>query len=260
MLIHASSYFEMQTTCLVPGIFMVRARSAPNQLILEEKFTFTPQVTGSDYIDGYGNIAMRLLIPAGESTLESSVIAECPETIDVNMDAAYIPIELLPDNVLQFLLPSRYCESDKVTDIATAITGGIQPGYAQVECIRQWVHANFTRQYGTTNSTTSALDVLQTRMGVCRDFTHAAIALCRNLDIPARMVAGYLLGLEPMDLHAWFEAYVGDRWYTFDALMDQPKGGRIVMAYGRDAADVAFASHFGNVVFQKMIINVKEIT
>ncbi|BAV06909.1 transglutaminase domain protein [Filimonas lacunae] len=210
-------------------------------------------------MDGYGNLCQRLVIPGGTFTLESSVVAECSPTIDVYSDATYTPVEFLPDNVLQFLLPSRYCESDKVTDLATQITMGAAPGYAQVEAIRHWVHTHFTRQYGTTNSSTSALDVLQSKNGVCRDFTHAAIALCRNLDIPARMVVGYLHQLNPMDLHAWFEAFVGNRWYTFDALMPEPMGGRIIMAFGRDAADVAFASHFGNVQLQRMEVTVKEI-
>lgn len=258
MLIHASSFFEMQTVSPVTSIFKLRSKSGPHQLIIEETFLTIPQVQVNEYVDEYGNICQRLTIPAGDFSLESSVIAECSETIDVDMNAGFIPIEDLPDNVLQFLLPSRYCESDKVTELATQITHGLQPGYAQVEGIRQWVHNNFTRQYGTTVSSTSALDVLQSKIGVCRDFTHAAIAICRNLDIPARMAAGYLYGLKPMDLHAWFEAYVGNRWYTFDPLMEKPMGGRIIMAYGRDAADVAFASYFGNVVLKNMVINVRD--
>ena len=259
MLLQASSSFEMYAELPATSIFMLRSKSGTAQFIREEAFLTTPTVPVNEYLDGYGNICQRLIVPTGIFLLESRVIAECSPTIDVDMNAGYTPVEMLPDNVLQFLLPSRYCESDKVSTLASQIINGLQPGYAQVEAIRAWVHAHFSRQYNTTNSSTSALDVLQTRTGVCRDFTHVAMALCRNLDIPARMVVGYLHDLKPMDLHAWFEAYVGGRWYTFDPTMPEPVGGRIVMAYGRDAADVAFASHFGQVWLRRMEVTVKEI-
>ena len=118
-------------------------------------------------------------------------------------------------------------------------------GYAQVEAVRAWVHQNIKYQYGVSTATTDAIDTLNAQAGVCRDFSHIGISLCRALRIPARMVVGYLYQLDPMDLHAWFEAYIGGRWYTFDATQDQPRGGRIVVAYGRDAADVAFISNYG---------------
>lgn len=259
MLLQAFSFFEMYATAPVPSIFMLRSQSGPAQLIRQETFSTTPQVPMTEYLDGYGNICQRITIPAGTFSLRSSIIAECSDTIEVDMNAGYTPIECLPDHVLQFLLPSRYCESDKMGALAAEIVNGLPPGYAQVEAIRQWVHTNFIRQYGTTNSSTSALDALQNKTGVCRDFTHVAIALCRNMDIPARMVVGYLHDLKPMDLHAWFEAYIGDRWYTFDATMPSPVGGRIIMAYGRDAADVAFATHFGEVELRKMEISVEQL-
>ena len=259
MLLQASSHFEMYAEIPVTSIFMLRSKSGPAQFIRQEAFLTTPQVPVNEYVDGYGNICQRIVVPAGNFTLETSVVAECSATIDVDINAGYTPVEMLPDKVLQFLLPSRYCESDKVTELASHITRGMPAGYAQVEAIRQWVHTHFSREYGTTNSSTGALDVLQSKTGVCRDYTHASMALCRNLDIPARMVVGYLHDLKPMDVHAWFEAYVGGQWYTFDALMERPVGGRIIMAYGRDAADVAFASHFGNVILTKMEVIVNEI-
>ncbi|ACU57748.1 transglutaminase-like domain-containing protein [Chitinophaga pinensis] len=256
MLLRASSFFEMYAASPVTSTFMLRSISGPSQFIQQETFVVSPQVPVSEYVDGYGNLCQRIIIPSGTFTLESSVVAICDANIDVDMNAPYTPIEDLPDHVLQFLLPSRYCESDKVTELARIIVDGVLPGYAQVEAIRQWCHVNLTRQYGSTNSSTSAMDVLLSKTGVCRDFTHVAIALCRNMDIPARMVVGYLHDLEPMDLHAWFEAYVGGRWYTFDSIMDRPVGGRVIMAYGRDAADVAFASHFGYVELKKMEVKV----
>lgn len=259
MLLQASSYFELYTEYPVTSIFMLRSKSEPTQFIRQEAFLTDPLVPVKEYIDGYGNICQRTILPEGTTILESTVIAECNADIDVNTDAGYVPVEELPDQVLQFLLPSRYCESDKTGELAMEIIKDAQPGYAQVEAIRQWCYQNISRQYGTTNSSTSAIDVLQSKTGVCRDFTHVAMALCRSINIPARMMVGYLHELKPMDLHAWFEAYVGDRWYTFDAMMEQPVGGRIIMAYGRDAADVAFASHFGEVVLVRMEVKVEKV-
>ncbi|SFW84945.1 Transglutaminase-like enzyme, putative cysteine protease [Chitinophaga sancti] len=259
MLLQASSFFEFHTEYPVTSIFMLRSKSERAQIVRQEAFLTKPLLPVSEYIDGYGNICQRTILPAGITTIESSVIAECDMDIDVDTAAAYVAIEDLPDHVLQYLLPSRYCEADKVAEQAMEIVKDMQSAYAQVEAIRQWCYNNLSRQYGTTNSSTSAIDVLGSRMGVCRDFTHVAIALCRSINIPARMVVGYLHELKPMDLHAWFEAYVGNRWYTFDALMERPVGGRIIMAYGRDAADVAFASHFGEVVLAKMEVKVDEL-
>lgn len=259
MHLRASCTFSMYTEMHASSIFMLRPRSGSAQLISSEVFLISPQVPVTEYIDAYGNLCQRLTIPPGEFLLESSVMAECSADVDVHPSAGYTPVEQLPDYALQFLLPSRYCESDKMTNLAAEITGGILPGYQQVEAIRNWVHSHFHYQYGVTNSSTSAWDVMETRIGVCRDYAHVAIALCRNLDIPARMVVGYLYKLIPMDLHAWFEAFVGGRWYTFDATQTTPVGGRIIMAYGRDAADVAFASHFGMVELKKMEVKVEEM-
>lgn len=258
MLLSASCTFDMYAPSPVTSIFMLRSKSGPGQSIVQEAFLTTPHVPMTEYLDIYGNLCQRLILPAGHFRLESHVTADCAEYIDVDLEAPYTLVENVPDDILQFLLPSRYCESDKMTALASQIVQGYSPGYAQVEAIRQWIYTRFSYQYGTTNSSTSALDVAVTQTGVCRDYAHLGIALCRNLDIPARMVVGYLHDLKPMDLHAWFEAYVGGRWYIFDATQATPMGKRITMAYGRDAADVAFASHFGNVTLNKMEVQVRE--
>ncbi|MDM0116825.1 transglutaminase family protein [Variovorax sp. J22R133] len=151
----------------------------------------------------------------------------------------------LPQDALVYLLQSRYCPSDKMQAQARNLVDKSSSGYAQVESIRAWIHQNLEYKYGVSNGSTDAIDTLRFGAGVCRDFSHVGIAMCRALWIPARMVVGYLHGLEPMDMHAWFEAFVGGRWYTFDATQAQPRGGRIVVAYGRDAADVAFLSNYG---------------
>ena len=142
-------------------------------------------------------------------------------------------------------MPSRYCQSDRLGDLAGEIAANAATGYDQVAAICRWIQTNIEYAYGTSNASTSAIDTAEQRIGVCRDFAHLGIALCRSLNIPARMVVGYLYKLDPMDLHAWLEAFVGDRWYTFDATQHEPRGNRIAIAYGRDAADVALSTQFG---------------
>jgi transglutaminase-like putative cysteine protease len=161
--------------------------------------------------------------------------------------------------VLEYLLPSRYCQSDKLGSFASEIVGSTPSAYDQVEAIRGWIHGNVEYRYGTSDASTSAEETAARRLGVCRDFAHLGIALCRSLSIPARMVVGYLHRLDPMDLHAWFEAYVAGRWYTFDATQEGPRGGRVVIAYGRDAADVALTTQFGPATLANLRVWVEEI-
>jgi transglutaminase-like putative cysteine protease len=144
-------------------------------------------------------------------------------------------------------------------DLANEIAGNSAPGYDQVEAIRSWIQQNIEYRYGTSDASTSATDTAKQGVGVCRDFTHLGIALSRSLNIPARMVVGYLYELEPMDLHAWFEAFVGGRWYTFDATQKEPRGNRIAIAYGRDAADVALVTQFGAVQLSNMKVWVDKV-
>lgn len=141
--------------------------------------------------------------------------------------------------MLSYLLPSRYCESDRFHQMATEITAGQQPGYDQVAVIVNWLRYAIRFRPGSSDTPVSAVEVNARQEGVCRDLAHLGIALCRSLSIPARMVVGYLYRLEPMDLHAWFEAYVGGRWYTFDATQAELKGGYVAVGYGRDAAEAA---------------------
>lgn len=146
-----------------------------------------------------------------------------------------------------------------MTARARDITADASPGYAQVEAVRRWIHDNLKYQPGSSDCTTDAMQTLDTGAGVCRDFAHVGIALTRALHIPARMVAGYLHQLEPMDMHAWFEAFVDGRWYTFDATQSAPRGGRIVVGYGRDAADVAFLSNYGDMDIEEMTVTVAQL-
>jgi transglutaminase-like putative cysteine protease len=240
-----------------PCVLMLHPQSGDAQSILKNDLTTSAPVIFHQYADTFGNICLRTVIPSGPFQLQSRIVATCADTIDVEPGAPFIPMDKLPDEVLTYTLPSRYCESDLLDDKAMEITGTAAPGYPQVETIRRWIHDHFNYAYGTTNSSTSARDVIATTTGVCRDYTHAGIALCRSLNIPARMVVGYLYQLDPMDMHAWFEAFVGGRWYSFDATQSEPRGNRIVVAYGRDAADVAIATHFTGIGSMQLQLSVQ---
>ena len=260
MLLTADLRLETNATTAVPCVLMFSPQSGNAQSILENKLETSVPCVLREYADSYGNTCLRMILPAGPFWLNNRIVADCSAEIDVHPTAPFVPMEELPDQVLQFTLPSRYCESDVLGDKAVEIAGMAAPGYPKVEAIRQWIHDHFQYAYGATNSSSSARDVIASGIGVCRDYAHAGIALCRSLDIPARMVVGYLYQLKPMDMHAWFEAFVGGRWYTFDATLAQPRGGRIVIAYGRDAADVAIATYFKDIGLTRLAVDVQSKT
>lgn len=235
-----------------PLVLMLRPRSGAGQWIMREEYQITPAVYVTEFTDMYGNLCQRVVAPQGPFAIHFSATVQTTDVIDVAPGAPYTPVEDLPDDVLHYTLPSRYCQSDQLGSLASQITENAEPGYDQAEAIRCWIFENVRYEYGTSDASTSAVDTAETRVGVCRDFTHLGISLCRALNIPARMVVGYLYQLDPMDLHAWFEAYVDGRWYTFDATQQQPRGNRITVAYGRDAADVAFTTQFGPMTLNEM--------
>jgi transglutaminase-like putative cysteine protease len=241
-----------------PAVLMLRPRSGESQWVIAERYQIEPTAVIHEFTDAHGNLCQRVVVPEGAMTISVEATVDTADEIDVDVTAPRVPIDEVPDWALQFLLPSRYCQSDLVFSNAAEITSGALPGYPQVEAIRLWIEQHVRYEYGTSDAVTSAVDTLYSRTGVCRDFAHLGIALCRSLDIPARMVVGYLHGLDPMDQHAWFEAYVGGRWYTFDATQHEPRGNRVTIAYGRDAADVAFVTQFGPVELEEMSVFVRE--
>ena len=245
MLLKASCKISVLVDSDCPIVAMLRPRDGAAQHMLNSHFSVHPAVPVSSYVDFYGNLCQRLVVPQGQMDILAEAVMQVEDSIAVALQAPATPVQDLPDAVLVYLLQSRYCPSDKMTDQARAIVGEAPPGYATADSIRAWIHHNLHYQYGVSSATTDALDSLGHGAGVCRDFAHVGIALCRSLGIPARIVVGYLYGLQPMDLHAWFEAFANGRWYTFDATQDTPRGGRMVLAYGRDAADVAFISDYG---------------
>jgi transglutaminase-like putative cysteine protease len=254
MQLTAGCQISFQANAPSPLLLMLRPRSGFGQWILKEEYVLDPQLPVVEYTDGYGNLCQRLVVPEGTLEVKTEFRVETADTIDVAPGAPFVLVENLPVGVLQFLLPSRYCDSDRLGDLAQEIVGNATPGYDQVEAINRWIQQHIEYAYGTSDASTSALETVEKETGVCRDFAHLGIALCRSLTIPARMVVGYLYQLEPMDLHAWFEAYVGDRWYTFDPTQKESRGNRIAIAYGRDAADVALATQFGSLTLDRLTV------
>lgn len=249
MWLRTSCYLEFDIVGAMPFVLMLRPRSGVQQWIEREEYKLEPRVPVVEFTDNYGNLCQRLIAPAGEFSVTTSADVVTADTIDQGFGEPFVEIQYLPDAVLSYLLPSRYCESDHFHQMATEITAGQRPGYDQVAAIVTWLRDNIQFFPGSSDTPLSAVEMNSRRVGVCRDLAHLGIALCRSLSIPARMVVGYLYGLEPMDLHAWFEVYVGGRWYTFDATQAQPKGGYVAVGYGRDATDVAVYNQFGPAVY-----------
>jgi transglutaminase-like putative cysteine protease len=229
----------------MPFVLMLRPRSGAQQWVAREEYRLEPSVPVFEFTDDYGNLCQRLIAPAGTFKVCTSAEVMTADYVDQAFGAPFVEIQNLPDVVLGYLLPSRYCESDRFHQIATEVTAGQWPGYDQVAAIVSWLRNTISYQPGSSDFPVSATEVNSRQVGVCRDLAHLGIALCRSLSIPARMVVGYLHRLEPMDLHAWFEVYVGGRWYTFDATQAELKGGYVAVGYGRDAADVAVYNQFG---------------
>jgi transglutaminase-like putative cysteine protease len=232
-----------------PFVLMLRPRSGAQQWVASERYSLSPRINVTEFTDNYGNLRQRLLAPPGVFSIHTSAEVILADMVDRAQDAPFVEIQNLPDAVLSYLLPSRYCESERFGQMAHEITAGHLLGYNQVAAIAAWVRRTISYESVGSDMLVSAVEVNSRQWGVCRDFSHLGIALCRSLNIPARLVVGYLYGLAPMDLHAWFEAYVGGRWYTFDATQKEVKGGYVVLGYGRDAADVAVYNQFGPAVY-----------
>jgi transglutaminase-like putative cysteine protease len=256
MILDATCHISYTSNAPLPAVMMLRPRSGHAQWITREEYVFEPHAPVVEYTDKFGNLCQRVLIPKGKFDVRCSCRAYTADTIDVEPGGAFVPVHELPESTLEFLLPSRYCQSDLLNDLASSIVGQKSPGYPQVAEIEQWLRDEMKYVRGSSNAKTSAVETAESRTGVCRDYAHLGIALTRSLNIPARMVVGYLYQLEPMDLHAWFEAFVDGRWFTFDGVQKEARGNRIMIGYGRDAADVALTSNYGALELTTMKVTV----
>ncbi len=232
-----------------PFVLMLRPRSGAQQWVARDELTIVPDILVSEFTDSYGNLCQRLVAPPGSLSIYSEATVHTTGNMDREPGAPFVEVQHVPDEVLQYLLPSRYCEIEDFGQLASDITAEQRPGYDQVSAIEQWIRSTIHYDYNKSDSTVSAREVYSRKSGVCRDLAHLGITLCRSLAIPARMVVGYLHELEPMDMHAWFEAFVADRWYTFDATQPYLRDGYVVLGIGRDAADVAVYNQFGPPIF-----------
>ena len=265
---HIACGFEIAYDCAGPTPMLLALSIHPScnpDLVTPHRITFDREVVPYDYIDGFGNVCTRIIAPAGLTTISTSfVIAHSGERDVVAPDARQHEITELPNEALVFLLGSRYCETDRLSDIAWSLFSGTTPGWARVQAICDYVHQHITFGYQHASATASAWDSYTTRQGVCRDYAHLAIAFCRCMNIPARYCTGYMgdIGVprvDPMDFSAWFEAYLGGRWYTFDARNNIPRIGRILMAIGRDATDVALSTSFGPSTLARFVVVSDEV-
>jgi transglutaminase-like putative cysteine protease len=236
-------YDVLQQTLFV---FNLGVPTTSRQVVRAESVTSEPGVSIDEFADaGQVNRFFRLDVPPGRLSIRylATVDLEQPE---VNLDAPETPLAQLPGEMLQYVLASKYCEADLLFPLACREFGQLSPGYARVQAICQWIRDHIAYQVGTSSPLTTARDVLASHAGVCRDFSHLAVALCRALNIPARFVTGYARYTDPPpDFHAVFEAYLGDRWYLFDPTELSPLDEIVRIGTGRDAADVAFATFFG---------------
>lgn len=240
--------------------------SRASDIIKPDHLVLTPSSPITTYRDSFGNWCSRIVAPAGALRLSSDgIVADSGAPDPVVPGLEQRPVETLPEETLLFLLGSRYCETDLLSETAWSLFGNGPTGWRRVQAICDFVHEHIRFGYGLSSPTKSAFGVFKDRKGVCRDFAHLAVALCRCMNIPARYCTGYLgdIGIPPaaapMDFAAWFEAYLGDGWYTFDARNNTPRIGRILIARGRDAADVALTTSFGTSTLESFRVWADEI-
>jgi transglutaminase-like putative cysteine protease len=252
--------FEYDSSWPTPAVMLVEPHPDVARQVVRAAWENEPALTVHGYRDLFGNQCRRFVLPAGPARLRYDATVEISGEPDpMRPDARQRPVEELPDEVLVYTLASRYCLSEQLSNAAWQLFGGSEPGWARVQAVCDWIHQHI--QYGAKSTPlTTATDVYVARGGICRDFAHLAVTFCRALNIPARYVFGYMpdIGVPPphppMDFHAWFEAYLEDRWWTFDARFNLPRIGRVPIGRGRDAVDVAMMTTYGAAQFRRMVV------
>jgi transglutaminase-like putative cysteine protease len=247
--------YEISYECPQPTPMMLMLSVHPSRsgdLLIPDRMQLDPPVPVNTYHDSFGNFCHVIRAPSGRLSISAdSVVHDTGEPDAIAAEAELHALEDLPVDVLTYLLGSRYCETDRLSDIAWSLFGQVPRGWPLVCAIRDYVHDRITFSYQHASPTKTAWDAYSEQRGVCRDFAHLAITLCRCMNVPARYCTGYLgdIGVppdpSPMDFSAWFEAYLGGCWHTFDARHNKPRIGRILIARGRDATDVAIVTSFG---------------
>ncbi len=254
------SYDVLSTTTF---FFTILPIKSDNQLVLEESLIITPTIAFEEFaIQHLDTRFIKMEVEKGTSfTLNyKAQVAVNYAHIDAKTLLKFIPIIELNPNVLPYISPSRHCESDKLMDFATNEFGFLPDNYSKALAIEDWIYTNITYATGSTNSSASATETLLSKAGVCKDFAHLGIALCRALDIPARYFTGYACHLNPPDFHACFEAYIGGHWIIFDPTKLAPLNGLVKIANGKDASEAAVASYFGDIICTQMDIQCQPLS
>jgi transglutaminase-like putative cysteine protease len=258
--------FQFETSGPTPALWQVRVRpDGPTPL--STTWSTDPPMPSTAHVDGFGNLCDRLLLSSGSPEVRYDAVVDVPASFDAaDDDAAQVPVELLSRDVIVFLLPSRFCLSDALNDKAWELFGDTPEGWERVQAVCDWTHQNVRYEADTSTPLTTAAEILDNGAGVCRDFSHVAITFCRALNIPARYVSGYMPDLDespnpddPMDFCSWFEAYLDGRWWTFDPRNNGRRIGRVTIGWGRDAADVAMVTTFGDAQLQSMAVWADEV-
>jgi transglutaminase-like putative cysteine protease len=261
--------YDMSYECPqpTPMILMLNIHhSRVSDVVIPDHLMTEPAIPVTAYRDGFGNWCSRIVAPAGITRIfADGVVRDSGQVDEVAPDAQQAAVENLPEETLVYLLGSRYCETDRLTEEAWRLFGNTLPGWARVQAICDFVHNHIRFGYQFARRTKSAWEAYNERAGVCRDYAHLALTFCRCMNIPARYCTGYLgdIGVppvpDPMDFAGWFDAYLGGRWYTFDARNNTPRIGRVLIARGRDASDVAIATTFGPNVLRSFLVRTDEI-
>ena len=261
--------YEIAMTCEQPTALVCLlsvSQDRESDLRVPERFFTTPIIPTTTYFDTFGNRCRRLVAPAGDLTIWGDATIEDDGKIDpAAFGAKEVPVADLPDSCLIFLMGSRYCETDKLSQSAWDLFGKTSPGWGRVQAVCDFVHQHITFDYLQARSTRTAFEAFSERIGVCRDFAHLALTLCRCLNIPARYVNGHLgdIGVpvvDPMDFSAWIEVFLDGSWWTFDPRNNMPRMGRIVVARGRDAADIPLINSFGPHVLKSFRVWTYEVS
>jgi transglutaminase-like putative cysteine protease len=241
-----------ETTVQTPVLFVLKPRLEGRVLVVQEKLSFGIGLPSYEFQDSHGNITYRsMLMPGRNEIRHDALVAVSSQPDNRDVPNQIVPVSQLPPEVLRYTLPSRYCDSDKLMNLSWNLFGQITNALQRVQTICDWVHNNIEYRTMSGRPDLSASEVIGRRYGVCRDFAHAAIALCRTFNLPARYVTGHLPDIgcidpgSPMDFHAYFEVYLGREWFTFDARFNVPRIGRVKVAHGLDAVDGAFATIYG---------------
>jgi transglutaminase-like putative cysteine protease len=251
--VRVGCHIEYEASMPTPALFMLRPRVDDSHLVTVEQFTIGPGLVGQEYQDVYGNITRRAVLQPGLNAVSHDALVSVSSKPELQCSGQpAVPVAEIPSELLRYTLPSRYCDSDKLMEFSWDHFGQIPNGSERVIAICDWVHANIQYRFGSGRPDLSASNIIERGYGVCRDFAHSVIAICRTFNIPARYVTGHLPDIgftdsgSPGDFHAYCEVYLAQKWWTVDARFNVPRIGRIKMSHGLDAVDGAFGTIYGD--------------